>query len=285
VTTTPRERTLDLGERRLAALEWGPVSGPPLLALHGWLDNAATFARLAPMLDELHVVAPDLTGHGLSDHHPLGWVHHFVDWVGEVLDIADALGWSRCRLVGHSMGAGIATLVAAVAPERIERVALLEGVGPLSAPADGVAARFASALADERRVAAAARRVFAGLEDAIEARRRGTDLDPEAARLLVARGVEHVGDGVRFRHDPRLKTRSRVRLTEPQVLAFLGAIECPVLAVRARDGWPFPADLVEARLQAVRRLEQAEVDGGHHVHLTNPERIADRLMGFLCGGD
>ena len=282
--TPPQERTLDLVDRRMAALEWGPPSGLPTLALHGWLDNAASFARLAPMLAGLHLVAPDLSGHGRSDHHPLGCAHHFVDWVGEVLSVADALGWHRFRVVGHSMGAGIATLLAATAPERIARVALLEGFGPLSAPPEGVAERLARALADEKRVAAASRRVFAGLEEAVEARRRGTDLDDEAARLLVERGVEPAEGGVHFRHDPRLKARSRVRLTEPQVLAFLAAIECPVLAVRARSGWPFPAELVQARVEAVRRVELVEVDGGHHVHLTHPERVAALLERFLADG-
>ncbi len=279
--TSPRERTLDLVGRRLAALEWAPPSGQPTLALHGWLDNAASFARLAPMLAGLHVVAPDLSGHGRSDHYPQGSAHHFVDWVPEVLAAADALEWPRFRVIGHSMGAGIATLLAATAPDRIERVVLLEGFGPLSAPAEGVAAGFARALADEKRVAAASRRVFASLDEAVEARRRGTDLDSEAAHLLVERGTESAGDGVRFRHDSGLKARSRVRLTEPQVLAFLAAIECPVLAVRAQDGWPFPAKLITARVEAVRRLELIEVEGGHHVHLTHPERVAAPLGRFL----
>jgi pimeloyl-ACP methyl ester carboxylesterase len=282
--TTPRERWLALSDRRMAALEWGRPSKLPTLALHGWLDNAASFARLAPRLTGLHLVAPDLTGHGRSDHHPPGCAHHFIDWVAEVLAVADALEWSRFRVIGHSMGAGIATLLAATASDRIERIVLLEGFGPLSAPAEGVAARLASALADERRASDAPRRVFAGLDEAVEARCRGTDLDEAAARVLVERGVESAEDGVRFRHDQRLKARSRVRLTEPQVLAFLAAIECPVLAVRALDGWPFPAELIRARVEAVRRLELVEIEGGHHVHLTHPERVVEPLGRFLNDG-
>jgi pimeloyl-ACP methyl ester carboxylesterase len=98
----------------------------------------------------------------------------------------------------------------------------------------------------------------------------------------VERGSEETEGGVRFTHDPRLRTRSRTRLTEDQVLAFLEAIECPVLAVRALQGWPFPEEIVAARLKTIANLETAEIDGGHHVHLTHPERVAPIISRFLA---
>ena len=133
----PRE--VVLGQREgteLAALAWGVATAPPLLALHGWLDNAATFATIAPLLPDRHVLAPDLPGHGHSRHRPAGAGHHFVDWVADVLGAADQLGWEAFDLMGHSMGAGIATLLAGAFPDRVRRRVLLEGFGPLSAPAE-----------------------------------------------------------------------------------------------------------------------------------------------------
>ena len=50
----------------IAGLAWGNPDNPPLLALHGWLDNANSFALLAPALEDFYVVALDLTGHGQS---------------------------------------------------------------------------------------------------------------------------------------------------------------------------------------------------------------------------
>ena len=225
--------TNELPHLRLAAREWGPADGPPVLALHGWLDNAATFDRLAPLLPELHLVALDLAGHGRSQHRHPSVVHHFIDWAPEIAAVADQLGWESFELIGHSMGAGISTLVAGTFPDRVKRLVLLEGAGPLAADAAMAPFQLASAVADEARATAASPRLFPDLEAAIKARLRDSDLDTVAARLLVERGSAEVEGGVRFTHDPRLRTRSRVRLTENQALAFLAAIKCPVLAVRA----------------------------------------------------
>jgi len=276
-----RDIDLQLPHIRLAAREWGSDDGEPVLALHGWLDNAASFDRLAPLLPELHLVALDLAGHGRSQHRPPGVSHHFVDWVPEIAAAADTLGWSEYSLLGHSMGAGISSLMPATFPERVKRVAMLEGAGPLAADAAKAPAQLVSALADEGKIGDSGSRVFPDLEAAIGARARDTELDRESARLLVERGSEAADGGIRFAHDPRLKTRSRLRFTENQVLAFLSAISCPVLAVRALQGWPFPEDVVMARLAVIPDLERAEVEGGHHVHLTHPERVAPLITDFF----
>lgn len=278
----PRERRLRLPHLEVAARDWGRESDPPVIALHGWLDNAASFDRLAPRLEGLRVVAVDLPGHGRSGRLPAGCGNHFVDWVAATLAIADALAWRRFSLLGHSMGAGIATLMPAAAPDRVARVALLEGMGPLAEPPDRAPQSLAEALAQEARVDVQQARVFPSLEAAVEARRRDSDLDAASARILVERGTETVEGGVRFTHDPRLRTRSRVRFTEEQVQAFLRAIAVPVLAVRASRGWPFPAEVVAARSAVIPDLRVVEVEGGHHVHLTHPERVADVVRQFLA---
>jgi pimeloyl-ACP methyl ester carboxylesterase len=277
-----RELRLELTHLRLAAMGWGPEDGPPVLAIHGWLDNAASFQRLAPMLGDLHVVALDLPSHGRSDHWPAGHVHHFIDWVPVVIEAADALGWSEFSLLGHSMGAGISSLLPAVIPDRVRKVVLLEGVGPAVTPAEKAPEQLAKAIKSEAELAAAGNRWFSDISTAVKARRRDSDLDASSAELLVRRAAETTPDGVRFTHDPRMKSRSRLRLTEDQVRAFLTAIRCPVLVVGASKGWPLPPDFVTRRVAMIPDVRSERVDGGHHVHLTHPERVAPIVLEFLC---
>lgn len=267
----------------LAALEWGHPDQPKVMALHGWMDNAASFIPLASRLDGFHIVAPDFVGHGLSDHRPALCGAHFIDWVADVLAMAEVLGWNHYSILGHSMGAAIGAQTAAVAPESVDRLILLDGFGPLSDPPEKAPARLAEALEAERRQLAAEDTPCRTLEAAVKARMRsGPDLTARAASLLVERGTQPCDEGVRFRHDPRLKLPSRSRLTEDQVLAFLRAVSCPVLAIRPNDGWPVPEDIINRRLDAFADLERLEVEGGHHVHLTHPERVADQISEFLA---
>ena len=52
----------------IQALQFGNPNGKPVLALHGWLDNAASFIPMAPYLAEHNLVAIDMLGHGGSTH-------------------------------------------------------------------------------------------------------------------------------------------------------------------------------------------------------------------------
>ena len=83
-----QEVTLDTARGPLAALRGGDPSGPKLLCLHGWLDNAASFLPLAPHLAGFDWVALDLPGHGASSHRAPGYDYAFADWLHDVLERA-----------------------------------------------------------------------------------------------------------------------------------------------------------------------------------------------------
>ena len=119
------------GQRgRLSALRLGNPAGRKVLALHGWLDNAASFAYLAPLLAGYHVVALDLTGHGLSARRSADASYHIWDDLPEILGVLEVLGWDRFDLMGHSRGAIISTLLASAFPERVQHLVLLDAVMP-----------------------------------------------------------------------------------------------------------------------------------------------------------
>ena len=63
----------------ISAKTFGSPFGKPVLAVHGWMDNAGTFDRLVPLLPKsIYFVAVDLPGHGRSSHLPAGVPYHYT---------------------------------------------------------------------------------------------------------------------------------------------------------------------------------------------------------------
>ena len=208
MNTLLQERFLTLADgRRVALLESLPAQGeqgdkPLLLALHGWLDNSASFVPLAPYLTHFHLVCVDLPGHGHSDHKNTPYV--FVDWLDDLYQITQAAGWSRFVLLGHSLGALIASAYAGVFPEQVERLILLEGLGPLSQPDDVVPEQLRRAILNRSRTRERASQGFASIDEAVAARCKVADITPSAARLICERQLEERAGRWHWRSDPRL---------------------------------------------------------------------------------
>ena len=277
------ERVLNANGLRLACRLWGERTGQPTLALHGWLDNAASFDAIAVRLPQLQLCALDLPGHGLSEHRPPAASYHFVDYVADVLAAADALGWPRFALIGHSLGAGIATLLAAIAPERIECVALIEGLGPAASPPEDAPSILRRALADSQRTARSQRTLYQSFEAAVQARMNGIGkLSEKAARVLCERGLELVPEGYRWRNDRRLYAGSRLRMSEPQVLAFIREMRVPTLLIRAEPGLATDARVQQARVTAHPGLRVERLAGSHHLHMeAQCAQVAALIAAFI----
>ena len=280
----PKDLIIKIPGLTLKARHWESDSSLNVLALHGWMDTSASFCPIAPLLQGINLVALDLPGHGASDHLPAGGGLHFIDSVSTVLEGGDALGWDVFTLLGHSMGAAIGTLIAGSTPARINRLVLLEGVGPLSQMEDETPERLFRALLQEKKISQRPRRTFPSMDAAVSARMTDSDLDRESARILVESALKKEGEGYCFTHDPRLRAHSRLRLSEEMVLAFFKRITCPTLFIKADKGWPFPEDLVQKRFECVANLQQEHVPGGHHVHMSHPELVAPLVNEFLLKG-
>jgi pimeloyl-ACP methyl ester carboxylesterase len=120
-----RTRRVDLGHVILEIDEAGD-GGRPLLLLHGFTANRREVADvLSPLAARgWHAVAPDLRGHGRSDHPTDAASYSFEILADDVLALADHLCWERFALLGHSMGGAVAQLVALDRPERLTGLVL-----------------------------------------------------------------------------------------------------------------------------------------------------------------
>jgi pimeloyl-ACP methyl ester carboxylesterase len=273
--TSPTERRIALPGLRLAAQQWGDPNSPALLAVHGWLDNAGSFAALAPRLAERwRVIALELPGHGHSDHLPPGQRYHFIDYVRTVLDTVTALGLSRIDLLGHSLGAGIASLVAAAAPPLVRQLWLIEGLGPLGDDGSDTLQRFQQAL-EPSVLRDKPLRSFSSIELAVAARTRASGLPMAQARPIVERGLLEGDGGWCWRSDPRLTRTSPLRLAETQVHALLRGIQAPTRLLLATPATIYlPGPQIEARAACVADIRIEYLAGGHHLHLALPDAVA-----------
>ncbi|WP_275629668.1 alpha/beta fold hydrolase [Pseudomonas sp. 273] len=261
------EIRLNLPHIELAAHLFGPEDGKPVLALHGWLDNAMSFARLAPKLDGLRIVALDFAGHGHSAHRAAGASYLLWDYAYDVLAVAEQLGWERFSLLGHSMGAIVSVLLAGAMPERIERLALIDGLVPYTGEADTAPAKLGEALKAQLALPNKRKPVYEAIDRAVEARMKGVGaVSREAAELLARRGLMPVPGGFTWRSDARLTLPSPLRFTRAHSASFVQAVQCPVSLVLAQGGMlaaePSIRQLLDGRPFAVH-----ELPGGHHLHL------------------
>ncbi|WP_417614812.1 alpha/beta fold hydrolase [Oceanisphaera sp.] len=262
--------------RQLAVMEWGNPEGDPVIALHGWLDNAASFTLLAHHLPHIRLIALDLAGHGLSDHRPLGQPYYVWDNVADVQALVEHLGLDKVVLLGHSLGAGIATLFAGAFPEQVRRMILLDGLVPLDYPAEQLPELMGKALRRGARLGRRSLRPYASFEEALQARINSRwPVSREAATWLLERGLKQASDGWVWRSDIALTQPSLVRLCEAQIVAFVRRLSMPVKLIMAEQGEERP--LIENLLHRVPDLEFNTLPASHHLHL-EPEparQIAD----------
>lgn len=262
----PTAHSFVLPHLELAGQSWGNRDAEPIIALHGWLDNAASFNWLAPRLSNYFILAPDLAGHGRSDHRPAAAPYYIWDNLADVLALADQQGLSSFHLLGHSMGAGIAALLAAVAPERVRSLVLLDGLAPMTTTAEQAPAQMAQAFRQRSRIGSRHVKHYQSFDEAVTARARSRfPVSRAAAEVLVERALSPSPSGWKWHTDPCLILPSVLRLTEVQVCEFLKLIKVPTLLCLAEQGIATPQTHKQAKY--VESIQVETLPGSHHFHL------------------
>ena len=277
------ETTYRANGLNFAAKEWGTPGATPVIALHGWLDNAASFDVMLPHMDNLHVVALDCAGHGNSSFRSADSSYNIWQDIGEVMAIADQLGWQRFALLGHSRGAIISSLIAGTFPDRITHVALIDGHIPSLEDERGSAVQLAKSLQDHRRYTEASPSYFHSFERAVQARVNGfAPLQESAATVLAKRGVREESRGFYWHNDQRLKAASELKLTREHLKDFHGAITAEVMLIQAEDS-PFNSGSQDDEsFSWVASFEFVTMPGSHHLHMEDQaQQVAEKVQSFL----
>ncbi len=288
VSNQPSECVFSCRYGQIAALRWHAGAPVKVLALHGWLDNAASFHRLAPLLPDCDLVAMDFPGHGLSDHRAPGHIYAFFDYALEIPEVLEQLGWDKVMVLGHSLGGAIGQLFSVAEPESVERLVMIENLGAVPSWQPGTTAdQWRKAVQKWKKHNLTHRRFYPSVEAALAARMEATPMEPAILRPMVQRGVakkmlENGQTAYHWRTDKRLRLPSLFRLTESQIQEMLQATSVPthlILADPVTQALDYPAR--EQRLKALAPESVHRLPGCHHLHLTQAPVVAELIRAFM----
>jgi lipase len=264
-------------------LEW-PSDGPPLVLLHATGLLAALWAPVAARLaTRFHVFALDFPGHG--DSARPAREYRWEAFAKDVRAFIAAVGLAQPHLMGHSMGATVAALLAARYPALVARLVLVE---PVVMEPEVIGREIALPGVP---TAAGTRRRRASWPDRASMvasyRGRGPFAHWEAALLALyaAEGAADRPDGqVELKCPPELEAQMYYERSFLDIWPALRAIACPTLLVYGTEPRPYPRAPAETVQAAIAGAQLAFVEGaGHFLPQEQPASLVDLTAPFLAG--
>ncbi len=277
------EYKLKLAGCECSIVEWNPQAKTIVFVFHGWLDNLASFETIAQYSPNLRLIAVDFPGHGHSDHIEAGLAYHFIDGVYLVDDLIEHFQLDQVNLMGHSMGGAVAMIYAAVQPQRVKRLLLLESIGPLTSSVNSVQSSLDKSICKRRLLKKKQKRIYSNFEDALNTRAEASEISPQYIKPLVERALMVVEGGFIWRADPRLRIPSGFRMSEEQLHRLLPNIKASTLLIEADKGLIqfISKEALEQRKKLINNIECHKLSGSHHLHLESPQKVAQLVVDFI----
>jgi 3-oxoadipate enol-lactonase len=270
-------RRVHLGDVRLAIAEAG-IGGRPLMLVHGFTGAKEDFTDfLEPLAEQgWHAVAPDLRGHGASDQPGDEESYSLAIIAADLLALADALGWGRFALLGHSMGGMIAQHLLLAEPERVRGLVLMDTThGPIDWVEAGAAELAATVVREEG---------IAALMEALKLMRAEDPLmTPAFQRLLDEKpGYSEFCDAKLLASAPAMwLAMAPAMITQPDRLDRLSEVDVPTLVIVGEQDTPFVAH-AERMAKTIPGARLTIVpEAGHSPQFENTDAWWAALSSFL----
>jgi len=271
---------------RYGIRQWGDADAPVVFFLHGWMDSSATFQFIVEALKKSwRIIAPDWRGYGQSEW--LSRPYWFPDYYADLHDILHHYTDQPVRLVGHSMGANIASTYAGLRPDHVAQLVMMDFIG-LAIPKDTDGSQQLSQWLTALETTPEMR----GYKnhDALARRLLSVNQRLKPARAaFLSRSVSCVRpDGlVAMACDPWHKIPSPMLYRIEDAMASWRRITAPVLMMMADQGFIHQRfandpDELQRRLDCFKNCQLLTIaDAGHNVQHDQPEQVAAALDQFL----
>ncbi|MBI4558951.1 MAG: 2-succinyl-6-hydroxy-2,4-cyclohexadiene-1-carboxylate synthase [Candidatus Hydrogenedentes bacterium] len=255
-------------------IDVGNPKGRPVFFLHGFLGDRRDWDEVVAALSaDFRCIAVDLPGHGRTTVDGGLEQYELATTAGALVGLADRLGFGRLSVVGYSMGARLALLLARRFPERVDRIVLESGSpGLLSAVERGERLAQDEEWAKDLEAGPLAAFVQRWYEQELFASLRQ---HPERFVQLVQRRLEHRP------HELAKSLRASGTGRQPNLWSELGLVACPVLLIVGALDAKY-VYIGEEMLPHLATAELERIPGcGHNVHFENVDTYTGLVRNFL----
>jgi len=274
--------TMELGDGETAAMT--------VVFIHGWLDNSGSFSKLMKqchqLMPEAHLVAVDLPGHGLSTHRKDDNYYLFYDYLDDLHQFLTMLSPNKLVLVGHSLGAFLATCYSAAFSEKVAGLVQIEGFGPLSESPNNTVKRLREGILSRQRIRDKRERYFFSIDEMVDIRAKVNHLRRLEVMPIVKRGTVFDGEVWKWRHDPKLNADSVIRMSKKNAEAIMKEVYCPHLVILGQSGFDYLLQQAKKEFEhpIASQNDQFYVEyipGGHHCHIQQTELTSELILGLV----
>jgi pimeloyl-ACP methyl ester carboxylesterase len=274
-----REQVVFSGKLKINIVEWGQVTAPPIVMLHGLRAYAQTWDRVAQVLaKKYHIIALDQRGRGKSDWGSPS--EYFTpNYVEDLKNVIEGFGLTKFTLMGHSMGGATALMFSQMHPEYLEGL-IVEDIGPGSSATSNGADRIKKELNNTPR------RFISRIEaKTFWQKDRPGAPDEAIEQRLQYMMVEDEDGAMKWRYD--LEGISKARLDTdiskiPDLWPAVLNLNVPTLVLRGENSDFLSREVLSEMAQKNSNINTFEIsNSSHYIHDDNFPEFMTRLEPFL----
>ena len=277
---------LDIRGKKYHLKIWGQPDAPKLFYLHGWADTGTTFQFVIDaMQSNWQVIAIDWRGFGKTEHQ--NSCYWFPDYLADLDLILEAYSPDEAvTLIGHSMGANVASLYAGIKPERVNQLINIEGFGLSDSDPNNAPVTYRRWL--EKQESTPKFNGYLSYDELVpRITKRSPTMKLDRAAFVAKEWAYEDSDGhVSLRADPYHKLPNAIQYRRSEAEACWNNITAKTIFIWGEHtNFNKEMDLMRNMTSANHPFTKAEFvcikNTGHMIHFENPESLAAVLEDFL----